>query len=179
MPVNIVVEDGSGVSGANSYGDVDGAREYASNRGVDLSGVADDRVAGWLITAMDLIESYRTEFIGEKSYDGQILQWPRLKDNGDGTTSNIEIDDQPFMSNSIPYFLLNAQYQLVIDQSNGVALSPSQAQNAIIKVDKTGPLMTEYFDGADSQPYLPTFVSWITPLLNGGPGSMFLRTVRV
>ncbi|WBF76993.1 hypothetical protein PSV3_00292 [Septimatrevirus PSV34] len=52
MAITIVVEDGSGVTNANSYVSVADARIYASNRGVELP-LDDDELAAMLIRSTD------------------------------------------------------------------------------------------------------------------------------
>lgn len=71
----LVVEDGSGVAGANSYADAAALKAYATARNWDVSGRTDPQLEGDLLNAMDLIESqvYR----GDKTASTQALQWPR------------------------------------------------------------------------------------------------------
>ncbi|WEM33665.1 head-tail adaptor [Pseudomonas phage PSA-KC1] len=58
MAITIVVEDGSGVTNANSYVSVADARIYASNRGVELP-LDDDELAAMLIRSTDYLKRRR------------------------------------------------------------------------------------------------------------------------
>lgn len=183
-PVTIVVQDGSSPSGANSYGDVAGVRLYATQRGVALS-VDDNIIGSQLILAMDLIESYRARFKGQKTDGDQPTQWPRtipvslqsFDDFTAETITEVRIDDQNIADDVIPITLIAAQYQLVIEQANGIKIIASSNPNRTLKEQKIGPI-TQVFFAADTQPSMPAFDNLMAPLLNNG-GAFALSTTRV
>lgn len=169
MPT-LVVEDGSGVSGANTYGIVADARTYAANRGVTLS--TDDNVVGiQLINAMDYLESLK--YLGRMVSYTQSLQWPR---------QGLYYDpDTPVPSNVIPPNLINAQYQLCIEQFNGIELQPDlntvPGQGYILE-EKVDVLDTKYSEkiGTTGEPIMPKVDALLRGLVLPTPA---LRTVRV
>jgi hypothetical protein len=113
----LVIETGSGVEGANSYGVTDAAatltaaRAYAADRGVTLSNDA-AVVTTYLIKATDYLESFK--YRGVPTSAEQPLSFPRKQ--------LYAIDGSEFPSDKLPDSLLRALYQLCIEQSNGVVL---------------------------------------------------------
>jgi hypothetical protein len=167
----LIIEDGSGVSNANSYGDVAGARAYAAARNVALDS-SDPVVEGQMILAMDYIGSF--DYRGLPVSFTQPLDWPR---------KGLEYDpDTPVAITFIPPQLIDAQYQLVIEQANGINLQPTSTGNpgvagAVIE-EKVDVLTTRYSDrvGTTSQPIMPKVDALLRTLKLPTP---YLRTVRV
>lgn len=190
MPLTLISEDGTGVSGANTYATIYDAISYAEYRGVDLTGETDDQIASWLIIAMDLIESYRDQFKGvkrvliEPDFLGK-LQWPRSIDLSSAVWSewvtivspNVQIDGIDVGPHEIPQTLIDTQCQLVIEQKNGINLRPTSSPNNTVKLVKIGPITREFFQ-ADNQPLMPIFEALIKTLLSDA-SSQFLNTVRI
>src|SRR4051812_42111718 len=98
----LTIEDGSGVSGANSYASVADARAYALARGLTFSAVDGD-VETALVLACDKLETYR--FRGLKTDEAQALQWPRK-------CVYIENALHPLADDAIPARIVQAQCQL-------------------------------------------------------------------
>lgn len=167
----LIIEDGSGVLNANSYGTVAGARTYAVARAVTLS-ATDSDVEVQLIKAMDYLESQN--YLGNQVSFTQSLQWPR---------QNLEYDpDDPVPSNLIPPSLINAQYQLVVEQQNGIDIQPSvkgktSGSGAIVE-KRVDVLMTRYSEriGTTSLPIMPKVDALLRGLILNTPA---LRTVRI
>ena len=184
----LIVEDGTDISCANSYIDLEDIRTFASNRNYDISTFDDSALEGWAFRAMDYLESFRDRFKGSKTNANQDLQFPR-KVNPDpidvwttgfrdsSQSSLIEIDGIPIPNNVIPVLVKNAQCQLVIELSRGVDLLPTTFPNKNVQKQTVGPITTVYFDN-DPAPLLPAFEAFITPLL-AATGGAFITTVRV
>src|ERR1700676_3354375 len=175
----LIVEDGSQVSGANSYADEDTILEYAAYRGIDLADSPQDQIIAWAILAMDFIESFRDSFKGQKVAATQSLQWPReiplnrlrMWDTfSDPLASfnypdpNVQVDNFDILPTEIPPTLVAAQCQLVIEQSKGVQLFVTSNPNATVKLVKIGPITREFFS-ADNQPLIPAFTALLNTLL--------------
>lgn len=133
----LVIEDGTVVAGANTYVDVETAKEYAAARGVDL-GTDDVVTEQRLLGAMDYLESLR--YRGRRTEpDEQLLAWPR---------SGVCYDGVAIGSNIIPARLKAAQSQLVIELFNGVVIFSSSGASStggeFIKKEKVDVLETEY-----------------------------------
>jgi hypothetical protein len=162
----LIVEDGTGIDGANSYSDLVAIRAYATLRGRTLP-VDDDLVIAYAIRAMDYLESFRDEYFGTETYDDQSLAFPR-----DVLVNDVEIIGY------MPQLLLNAQMQLVIELSNGLELFPTFVRDGRVKRKKIGPLETEWFDG--NQTGLSPIIISIDWMLAGLLRQSFtLKTQRV
>jgi hypothetical protein len=170
--VALVVEDGSIVTGANSYVDVATARTYATDRGLTLS--ADDAtVESQLVLAMDYLEALRDEYQGSKTdtTTPQNLQWPR---------QNVVIDGEDFSDSAIPVELVDAQCRLAVEQETGYDLFPTDSGKFITK-EQTGPLVTEYSEKIvpGQMPRISAVDSLLKPLFSKNLGSASLTTIRI
>lgn len=96
----LVVEDGTGIAGANTYLSVAELRAFAVDRGVTLP-AQDSDVATLLVKACDYLEL--KSYIGVRASDSQGLSWPRLETVYTG----------------IPAKLKTAQSLLAIEAQNG------------------------------------------------------------
>jgi len=111
-----IIEDGTGVADANSYGSVANYRAYWLDRGRDLSGQPDPDIQGYLVRATDFIESnYGTRWRGSRSTLVQALGHPR---------SGIYIDSVLLPSDSLSAQLQNATYEYAYRASKYAELAP-------------------------------------------------------
>lgn len=167
----LIVEDGTGVANANSYGTIGAARSYAVDRNITLS-ATDSVVSGQLVMGTDYLESFAQQFVGSPTSPTQALSWPR---------QNVMANsDTPFPSNSIPIDLIHALFECVIAQFNGVELQPSvdHSGGGFIIEEKVDVIDTKFSEriGTTSQPMLPKVLALLAGLLNP---NVALRTVRV
>ena len=171
MPATLIVEDGSGVTNANSYETVAGVRAYALNRGIVLSAVDNDVIVQ-LITACDYLESFADQYVGQPVLYTQALSWPRQMVQFDPNT--------PFPTNAIPTQLIQAQDEAVIAIFQGITLQPDvdYSGGGYLIEAKVGPIISKYSEkiGTTSEPILPKVMAKLKMLLNPG---VALRTVRV
>lgn len=128
----LIIENGTRVSGANSYVTVNEFITYALERDIVYTG-DEER---FLILAMDYIESL--SFVGIKNIYNQKLQWPR---------SNVVIDSYLQDSNVIPEELKKGQIEvaLAIASNNSPLSNLSRVQKRV----KVGEIEVEYGDGQD------------------------------
>lgn len=137
----LVIEDGTVVTGANSYIDIPEAKAFAAARGVDLGN--DDTVTEQrLLVAMDYLESL--SYKGTRTEpDQQLLAWPRI---------GVTFDGRTFGDHVIPNQLKSAQAQLAIEQFNGVVIFASTSSGSGelgIKKEVVDVLETEFFSPKD------------------------------
>lgn len=151
----IVVEDGSIVSGANSYVSEAELIAYAAARGITLT--ADPEIL--LIKAMDYLESLN--YKGYKKTRLQPLQWPRC---------GVIIDCYCFPSDEIPQELKNAQMSLAISIDAGD--DPLATQSQSVKREKVDVIEVEYMDGSSSSPIIKSVNAALSKLLAGGGGNV-------
>lgn len=102
----LVQEDGSVVSGANTYVTLAEYKAWADDRGITYG--TDAAVTEQIYRAMDYIESLN--FIGEKANENQPMQWPRLGAIVDG----YEVD-----GTEIPAQLKLAVYEAIKVDADG------------------------------------------------------------
>lgn len=147
----ITVEDGSIVSGANSYVSEAELTAYATARGVTLSTDTEQL----LIRAMDYIESL--EFAGYKWTNTQPLQWPR---------SNVWVDGYLTDADEIPDELKNGLMQTAMAIDDGE--DPLQNLTRQTKSETAGPVSVEYMDGSAATTIVRKITAQLRKLLKGG-----------
>jgi hypothetical protein len=164
--VALVIEDGSGVAGANSYISVSDAQAYATARGLSVT-----ITEALLIKACDYIESLRAEFQGAKSDPDNALQWPRV---------GVQVDGFDIDTDEIPDILPKAQAQLACDAYTR-DLMPTSDGRAVTSESVAGAVSVTYSDGGDTapQPQLTAARALLAPLLDNASGGGYLQTVRV
>ena len=173
----LIVEDGTAKPDANSYVAVADVRAFATDRGVDLSGLNDAAVTALILKATDYLESLGPRYVGTVSTGTQALSWPRINvQNQDGSSFPSS------GAGSIPLALKNAQCQLCLEANNGVDLMPTVDNNAtggfVIrkKIDVIEKQFSEKI-GTLKQPLMPKVDRWLQNLLSPRPGGM--TAVRV
>lgn len=157
----LIVEDGTGVVGANSYADLTYLRDFAVVRGAALSN-DDAAVEAQAIRAMDYLEGQGLGLL--------TVTWPLPY----GRLCSLSAE-------AALVRLAAAQAALCIEQQNGVDLAPARTSDFITE-ETVGPITTKYSDKfgptAGLPPAMPAVMVWLRPLLCGH-GAFGLRTVRV
>jgi len=157
----LVVEDGTGVSGADSYADLTTIRAYAAKRGVTLS--ADDAVLEPLAyKAMDYLEG--------KGLGLLSLTFPPTTT---GYVCGLTLAEALTR-------LATGQAQLCVEQNAGADLAPARTDAFIIE-DTTGPLTTKYSErygpASGASPSMPAVQGILAPLLRACGHGLF-KTIR-
>jgi len=173
MAIAIVVEDGSGVTNANSYVSVADARVYASNRGVELP-LDDDALAAMLIRSTDYLEAQACRYQGEIANEGQALQWPR-------TNVYLYGSEIAFPSNAIPKELKLAQCSVILAINEGVNIMPNYSASNFVIEESVGPITIKYADPTKVGivPTLTAVDSLLAPLFGSTATGFAIRTLRV
>lgn len=174
MAIDINIEDGSGKTSADCYGEVDvtttltNARSYAAARGVTLPS-DDDAVKVMLVLGTDFIESRKQWFVGKPASIDQIFSWPRqCVRNADGNSY--------FPSNALPIQLIKALYQTCIEQQNGIKLQPSVdrfSSGGFLTHKKIAELEWTWSEriGTTTDPLLPKVNMLLADISYAGPGN--------
>lgn len=147
----IIVENGSLVTGANSYVTTAELTTYATARGIILVAGAEQL----LVKAMDYIESLN--FKGVRFTRDQSLSWPR---------SYVVIDGYYLDSDEIPKQLKNGQMEtaIAIDQGEDPLLtSPRRTVRERVDV-----VEVEYANNSASLPINRRIVNALAEILAGG-----------
>ena len=169
--MSLIVEDGSIVTNANSYVTITEARAYATARALSLPALDDD-LEPLLISAMDYLESKRSQYQGTKTEPAaQALQWPR---------TGVQIDCTDFPSNAIPKELKDAQCRLACEQASGVDILPTKT-GPFVTEETVGPLTTKYdaAQGTGTVPDMTAIDALLAPLFSQCGQAFSLRTLRV
>lgn len=140
--VNLIVEDGSGISDSNSYCDLDFALEYCVNHGytswVDMT---EDEQKVYLIKGTSFVDNFY-EWKGYKRTSVQSLEFPR---NGLIDNNRTEILGIP---NNLKKAVIEAAF---INLSSEVDnLFVSRDENGAIKRQKVDELEVEYFGESEA-----------------------------
>lgn len=148
----LIIEDGSGVPGANSYASLTEIKEYATARGLELP-AQDDDIELLTIQAVDFVDSHEYQFQGDRTHLEQELAFPRT---GVVLFGN-EIDPE-----SIPNQLKKAQCQATVDAYTE-DLMPNLTRQA--KREKVDVIEVEYAESSVATPSFTKLTSLIRPLL--------------
>lgn len=166
----LVVENGNGLSGANSYATAAEADSYAADRGLAAwTGDTASKEAA-LIRATDYLEAtYRGAWLGYRSTPTQALSWPR---------TNVEVDLYPVPANIVPTPVKNATIEMAIRALTEDLLAD---QGQRVKREKVDVLEVEYADGSDATQRYPLVGRMLTPYIYGGSnegGAFSTRVLR-
>jgi len=146
MAATFVVEDGTGLSTANSYVSVADATQYHENHGdpTDWSGAAEADQQDALREATQYLDAtYNGLWKGYRANETQALDWPR---------DSVEDSDGYVLDNdAIPTAIEEATAYLALKALEGDTLVPDQTNPGDIKAEryKVGPLEEdiEYIGG--------------------------------
>lgn len=169
--MSLVIENGTIVSGANSYVTIAEAKAYASARALALPALDAD-IEPLLISAMDYLESKRSQYQGTKTSPlTQALQWPR---------TGVYIDCVEIASDVIPKELKDAQCRLACEQFAGVDIMPTKT-GPFVTEETVGPLTTKYdaSQGTGTIPDMTSIDALLAPLFSQCGQGFALRTVRL
>ena len=142
-PSILTIEDGSIVSGANSYITATGWDTWATNRGITHSH-NDEKIEKAILRAMDYFESLN--FLGLKHTEDQALQWPR---------DRVMIDSYSVDSDEIPKEVKNAMYELTKIELDGD--SPLNSQDRQTVSEKIGDIQVVYQNTSAMKKRTPAF----------------------
>ena len=126
----LIVEDGSLVTGADSYVSLSDAQQYATDRGLDVT-----LTEGLLLRAVDYINAFRKVFKGLKLTEAdKDMQWPRR---------DVVIDGYLLGQDIIPECVVKAQIQTAVEIQQG--FDPLETvTNQVLKREKIDVLEFEY-----------------------------------
>jgi hypothetical protein len=146
----LIVEDGSEVSGANSYVSVNDFVTWADARGLTYPAYPD--IEQKIYRAMDYIESL--SFIGQKNSETQALQWPR---------AYVLVDGYGVDSDEIPAQLKLAVYEAVKLEIDGDSkLTPTERET---EKEKIGDIEVTYASSSGMKRQTPALTRALKKLV--------------
>jgi hypothetical protein len=186
MAVEIIVEDGTCVAGANSYATIAQTRSYAESRGKAFPPDTDEgnaAAAVLLLTAMDAIEINEADFQGCKTLRDQSTAFPRAGSRVIDSLTGIEVGGFIYGPNEIPPQVPKAQMILAIEAQTTSLIVTTAGGQKLKKMKVEGAVEMEYADdgGGDDQPTIPLAAALLAPLMGDGDEPTFggFRTDRV
>lgn len=162
--MTLIIEDGTGISGANTYVLDLEYTDYATSRGLTIGADATIREQE-LIAATDFLESFREQFKGIKTAAANDLQFPR---NG------LFIDDSLVSSIDIPIELKRAQMEAGAVEFAAQLTNNTPDQN--VQSEQVDVISIAYYNGgkAVSGKY-QRVNNWLDSLLRKGGAVSLIR----
>jgi hypothetical protein len=156
----IVVEDGTGVDGAESYVTVAEFKAYAIANGLSGHDASDTDIEAALRRATRYIDNYyRPRWPGSRTYGrDQDLAWPRT-DVLDGEGEEIPDDEIPDELKTAVYSVTSRE----IAAPGG--MMPDITTDAAVIEETVGPITVKYAEGREPQPTYPAVDAILDPLL--------------
>lgn len=172
--MTIVVEDGTGLSTANSYVSGDYLVTYAEDRAITLASSDDDAIEAALVRATVAIDgSYRLSFPGYRAQGrAQGLEWPRF--------SAYDYEGLLIDGESVPDEVARAVCEAAIRELESPgSMTPDLERGGFVRRMKAGSVEIEY-GGSSNQTTYTIIDGILAKIISGGvtTSSMFGATVR-
>lgn len=136
------VETGAGLANANAFVSVADFKAYCDLRGLGYSDYSDAQIEQAIVRATDYLSNsfaWQGWRVKERGASGgaQALAWPRV--------SVVDGAGYSVPSTSLPVELVQATSEIAFyELGNNRAMAPAYTPHERIKVEKLGPMMTEY-----------------------------------
>lgn|SRR5574344_242814 len=138
--ITLIVEDGTGITDANTYVDLDYANTYLSNRGrTEWTALDDETKKKCLILGTDYIDKLY-KWYGKRKYKNQVLAFPRLD----------LYDSDDFEVDGIPVNLKKAVCEAAYLNRSTETLFTTKDADGTVKREKVDTLEVEYFQKSTS-----------------------------
>ena len=161
----LIVEDGSIVSGANTYVTVAEFTQFCSDRNITITSTYGDE-SELLIQAMDYFE--QQPFKGIKFVETQPLQFPR---------SDFYLDGYLTDSDAIPQLVKDAQITIAVSIMQGN--DPLTTLDRSVKREQIDVLEIEYMDNAGPSVIIRSISNIMRKLVVSSTMGSSFRTIRV
>lgn len=169
-----------GAADADSYFTLDEANTYFSSRGITAwtgTDTVKENAARRGTTYLD--NQYRGRWVGVRSFEAQLLAWPRLQGfrgyAGGLTEPLLDLDGFEIPYDSIPAQIKTAAMEAALLALTGVTMEPRLERGGQIKsIGKSvGPLRKDitYMDGAPAVDRFVVIEGLLRGLVNSMPGS--------
>lgn len=157
----LVVEDGTGLTNANSYISVADADTYHSDRAhTDWGAASAGDKESALINATQYIDGkYRTRWRGWRGHENQRLAWPRY--------NVVDSDGWSVDWDSVPVNVQYATAEAALLIIQGEDLSPSLERGGRVVSESVGPISTTYDAGAPAVTVYLQIQRLLGDLING------------
>ena len=167
--MSLIVEDGSIVTGAESYITVAEASTYHSNRGnATWAALTSDAVREQCLRkATDFMrQAYRSRWQGYKVNEDQALDWPRY---------GVEVEGYAVDSDIVPTEIKNACAELAL-KASAAELNPDLTQGVLS--EQVGSIQVTYDKGSPQFTRYRAIDAIIAPYLKAGGGGCSMGVIR-
>jgi hypothetical protein len=147
----LVVEDGTGLSDAESYISVAQYKAYADGRGYDHSALSDTQIEQKLREGAQFVDTIG-RFKGVQLVSTQALEWPR----------SGCIDWSGNTVSGVPKRVKDAQAEATYKAQSG-ALYTDADRGGMIKSESVGPISVTYMDGAPATKLFTAVMNLLKP----------------
>lgn len=158
----LIVEDGTGLSTAESYISVADAKAYHLKMGnEDAWDAIDNQEAALRKATRYMVQVYRTYWAGERRTTTQALDWPRANVpmlDGPGAGEWMNFYDFTVVPNEIK----EACAELALKTADGALLADTERA---VQTETVGPISTTYFSSDDQQKRYAAVGSLLTPFM--------------
>lgn len=160
-------EDGSGVTGANSFVTVAAADDYwtARNEATWAAATEAQKQAALLDATAFVSGRYRGSWPGTLYSTAQGLDWPRLG----------AYDEEGRLLEDVPEPVVSACCEMALVSLESGRLNAALDRGGEIKREKIGPLETEYMDGAPGETSYPVIDALLSAITSRRTGEIQLR----
>ena len=169
--MTLIVEDGTGVTGADTYVSLADARTRATTLGVSISSTDGTAELQLQQATLYIDRTYRQQFQGVKLEVDQPLQFPRTP---------VVVDNILLDSDGIPQELIDAEIYAAAQLESGESFYTNQEGKNIKLEEITGAIKQEYFNNGRSstQVIFSNIEETIKPLLGQGSMGKYSYSVR-
>ncbi len=168
--MSLIVEDGTGLSNAESFCSVADATTYHANRGnAAWAALASDTVREQLLRkASDYMEQvYREQWNGYRKLFTQSLSWPRYRVPMQDASGGYYLYPAFYPSDSVPVLVANACAALALRAATDDLAPDIGRLKSRVKI---GPIETDYVPGSSHTRYR-AIDNMLLPFLNGYGGA--------
>jgi tRNA(Ile)-lysidine synthase TilS/MesJ len=164
----MILEDGTGVEGANAYVTMDEVAEYAEEHGLEWVTSPSDDGETAIVRATTAIDArYRSRYPGYRTNGrSQSLEWPR--------SEAYDAEEEEIADDEIPQELKDAVCEAAVRElATPHSMMPDTAVGGIEKRIKAGSVEIERFGNAAVGPTFSIIDGILAPLL-GTPSASFI-----
>jgi len=160
----LIVEDGTGVAGAESYATEAQATAYFSNRGITAWTALVNKEAALRKATDYMLQNYRLAWKGYRVNPEQALDWPRYQCYIPGSQLGPRSMDFLIASNIVPVEVRNACIELALKTATE-DLNPDLTQQILSST--VGPISVSYSSASPQYKRFRTIDMMLRHLLDG------------
>lgn len=155
MAVTLTVENGTGLTNANTYLSLADAVAYFNNRNdTSFNGATPDQGAGALVRAAQGMDYWLNgRWYGRRATQAQALDWPRI--------GVVDSDCYPIAKNIIPQKIKNAQCEIAKIELSTPFIQQQVSRDDAVQSESVGPISITYKATAPSITYWPMIIAML------------------